>query len=147
MALSRQERIAARHVVDSSSRQLATSIVLRRHIWLCSTTLRDDLRLHIENMPFDGLGLFDVKTDTVLNEHQKMKKTAKTYSSQFSYRPFKQPWRKPFYPQYRPYHSFHFNADRNRQSIPTNAPAARQQANRRPKQPFRRQDRRGKQGF
>lgn len=93
MALSRQERIPARHVVDASARQASTSVALRRHAWLRSSTLPEDIRLHIEDMPFDGLGLFDVKTDAVLNEHQKMKKTAKTYSSQTSYRPFKQPWR------------------------------------------------------
>lgn len=135
--LSRQERIAARHVVDSSSRQLATSIVLRRHACLRSTTLPEDLRLYIENMPFDGLGLFDVKTDSILNEHQKMKKTAKTYSSQPSYRPYKQPWRKPFYPQQRPYQSFRFNTERYRQTMPSNVSTPRQQPNPRPKQPFR----------
>lgn len=148
MALSRQERIAARHVVDASARQATTSIALRRHAWLRSSSLPEDVRLHIEDMPFDGVGLFDVKTDVVLNEHQKVKKMAKSYSSQTTYKPFKQSWRRPFSTQqYRPYQPFRSNTDRGKQSVSSNTSTPRQQCNRRPKQPFRKQERKGRQGF
>ena len=51
MTLTRQERIAAPHIVDA--------ITLRRHAWLHSASISEDARSMIEDLPFDKVGLFD----------------------------------------------------------------------------------------
>lgn len=149
MPLSKQEHIVARHVVDASSKQATTAIALRYHAWLRAATLPDDARLRIEDMPFDGVGLFNVKTDEVLKEHQQIKRTACSYSNQSGNRPFKQQWCRSYQPsQYNTYQTVRPNADRTGQSAPSTSYAARQQFNRfRPKQSFHRMDWKGKQGF
>lgn len=148
MSLSKQECITARHVIDVSSRQATTAIALRRHAWLKATTLPEDARACIEEMPFDGVGLFNTKTDDVLKEHQQMKRTAKSYSTLSTNRPFKSQWRKPYTSQQYTYQPTRANVDRPRQTPPSTSYNSRQSFNRaHPKPSFHRQDRKGKQGF
>lgn len=83
---------------------MTTAISLRRHAWLRSATILADARRAIEDLPFDGSGLFDGKLDDILGELQKMCRTACSYSYQSNFRPYKPYWRKPchyqsFWPQ------------------------------------------------
>lgn len=71
MALAKHERIAAHHAADASAKQIATAIALRKYAWLRSATIPDDARMSIEDLPFDGSGLFDGKSDDILGELQK----------------------------------------------------------------------------
>ena len=82
MALARQKRITARHIIDSSARQLVAAIALRRYAWLKSAQIPDDIRMQIEDLPFNGSGLFNDKTDDILENLQKFKKTAQSYNTQ-----------------------------------------------------------------
>lgn len=79
MTLAHQEHIAARHIVDAASKQIPTSIALCRHSWLRSVSIPDDVRNKTEDLPFDGNSLFDGKTDEILDNLQKMRKTARSY--------------------------------------------------------------------
>ena len=76
MSLARQERISARHIIDCFSRQLVSAIALRRYAWLRSAQIPDDVQLRIEDLPFNGSGFFDDKTGGILENLQKLKKTA-----------------------------------------------------------------------
>lgn len=87
MSLAKQQRITAKHTTNAAAKQLSTAIALCRHAWLRSATLPEDARTYIEDLPFDGLGLFDPKTDDILNDQQKLRRS---YNSQNSFRPYKQ---------------------------------------------------------
>ncbi|KAJ7332169.1 hypothetical protein JRQ81_014349 [Phrynocephalus forsythii] len=96
MSLVDYETIAARHAAEAASKQLATAVFLRRHVWLRTTTITDDARNRIEDSPFDGEGLFASSTDEALDNILKMWKTAKSYTyhgatSQRSFHPQGQP--------------------------------------------------------
>lgn len=84
LSLPKHERTATPHVADKASKQVATANSLRRHAWLRSTTIPDDARSCIEDLPFDGVGLFDANTDKILDGLQKFRKTACSYSYQGS---------------------------------------------------------------
>lgn len=90
MLLARQEMIAARHVINTASRQAAALITLQHQAWLCSASIPEDAQAQIEDLPFDGFGLFDSKTDDILENLQKYRKMAKSYSSQNTYRSYRQ---------------------------------------------------------
>ena len=92
IALAHQDRIAARHVIKAASRHMVTAIALRRHAWLHSAHISDDSHMRIEDLPFDGVGLFDTKMDEILDNLQKMRKTARSYNSQSYYRPQHYQW-------------------------------------------------------
>ncbi|XP_060089129.1 phospholipid-transporting ATPase ABCA1-like [Heteronotia binoei] len=60
----------------------ASSVALRRHAWrrhawLRSTNLQPDIKQKIEDLPFDGLGLFHASTDEVLTSVDDGRKRAK----------------------------------------------------------------------
>ena len=59
--LAKQQRIASCHTADAASKAMANSIPLRRHTWLRSAGISDDTRSRIEDLPFDGTGLFNEK--------------------------------------------------------------------------------------
>ena len=82
MALAQQERIATRHMVDTASKQIATSVTLRHYAWLHSASISEDARYRIEDLPFDGVGLYDDKTDEILDNLIKLRKMAKSYTNQ-----------------------------------------------------------------
>lgn len=143
MTLARQERVVVHHIFDAASKQIATSISLWRHAWLRSATIPDDVRSRIEDLPFDGIGLFDTKTDEILDSLQKTRKIAHSYSSQ-GYRPARQPWCCQY--TYQPYK---YQKDCFRPQQPSSsAPPHHEQSNwQRPWQSFHQPDKKNKQGF
>ncbi|KAL8202982.1 UNVERIFIED_CONTAM: hypothetical protein K2H54_034026 [Gekko kuhli] len=64
----------ARYYYASS---LATGIALRRHAWLRTAHLPDDIKAKVEDLPFDGEGLFHTTTDQYLTSIDDSRKTAK----------------------------------------------------------------------
>lgn len=97
--LASQQIRSSSHAMDAASRGLATAVVLRRYSWLRSAGLTDDARRRIEDLPFDGEGLFNSGTDDIMENLQKKKNTAKrlglnqsTQNRQQSYQP------RPFQP-------------------------------------------------
>ena len=71
--LAKQQRIATRHTADAA---MSTSIALRRHVWLCSSNILDDTKTQIEDLPFDATSLFNSKTDELMENIHKIRKTA-----------------------------------------------------------------------
>ncbi|KAJ7324845.1 hypothetical protein JRQ81_017865 [Phrynocephalus forsythii] len=80
LSLLDYETIAARHAADAASKQLAMAVFLRRHAWLRTANITDDARNRIEDSPFDGEGLFALSTDESLDNIQKMRRAAKSYT-------------------------------------------------------------------
>ena len=82
MSLACQERVAARHIIDVSSKQLVTAVALHHHAWLRLASIMEDVRNRIEGLPFDRVGLFDPKTDEILESLLKHRRTARSISAQ-----------------------------------------------------------------
>ena len=80
--LAKQQRLASHHTADTASKSLASAIALRRHAWLWSARINDNARARIEDLSFDGVGLFNEKADKVMENLHKMRKTAHSYSIQ-----------------------------------------------------------------
>lgn len=57
LAASKQQ-IISKHVLESSAKSLSSAVALRRFAWLHSTSLLFETRTLIEDLPFDGSGLF-----------------------------------------------------------------------------------------
>ncbi|XP_078235549.1 uncharacterized protein LOC144584086 [Pogona vitticeps] len=91
--VSKHQRLASRHVADANARNLASIITLRRHAWLRSANIMDDIKARIKNLAFDATGLFSEKTDENLKSLHESKKTAKSYAIQQQPRPSKPQWR------------------------------------------------------
>ena len=73
--LAKQQRIASCYTADAASKVMATYIALRHHAWLRSAGI-SRYRSRIEDLPFDSTGLFNDKTDEVMNNLHKIRKTA-----------------------------------------------------------------------
>lgn len=58
--------------------KLTTGVALHRHSWLRATTLLSDSKAAIEDLPFDGLGLFHASTEATLQDIDKNIKTSRT---------------------------------------------------------------------
>ncbi|KAF7241227.1 Transient receptor potential cation channel subfamily V member 6 [Varanus komodoensis] len=71
MQLSRQQLNMAIHHVDCDSRALVGAVALSHHAWLRSSNLPQETKQRVENMPFDGSGLFNAKMDNKLENIQK----------------------------------------------------------------------------
>ncbi|XP_078241458.1 uncharacterized protein LOC144586699 [Pogona vitticeps] len=93
LTVSKYQRLAARHVAEATSKNFASIITLRRHAWLCSANIVEDIKSRVENLPFDASGLFSQNTDENLENLHKSKKTAKSYSIQPQSKPTKFQWR------------------------------------------------------
>lgn len=78
LAAAKQEIATSKHLLEAASKTLATAVALRRHSWLRSTHLQPDTKAVIEDLPFDGLGLFNAATDTTLQERDKTIKVSKS---------------------------------------------------------------------
>ncbi|KAJ7303349.1 hypothetical protein JRQ81_012292, partial [Phrynocephalus forsythii] len=130
LSLIDHQMITYLHLTDAASKQLTTAIHLRRHAWLRTANITEDARNRIEDSPFDGEGLFATSTDASLDNIQKIRKAAKSYTyqggtSQPASRPTPQTWRRPYTPvhqrtqsRYRPqYHQspYHRTAQPQRQ--------------------------------
>ncbi|XP_078233615.1 uncharacterized protein LOC144583550 [Pogona vitticeps] len=112
LTVSKYQRLAARHVAEATSKNFASLITLRRHAWLRSANIVEDIKTRVENLPFDATGLFSQNTDENLENLHKSKKTAKSYSVQPPPRQSKPQWRPKYTTQsyqqpststYRPY--------------------------------------------
>ena len=93
LTVSKHQRLASRHVADANARNLASIITLRRHAWLRSANIVEDIKARIKNLPFDATGLFNGSTDENLESLHKSKKTAKSYAVQQQSRTSKFQWR------------------------------------------------------
>ena len=100
--LIRQERVTVRHILDAASHNLMTGVAMRRQAWLKSAAIPEDSKARILDLPFDGSGLFDPKTDEILKGLYEAKKAARSYAAQPFYKQ-RYPWkRQPFYPATQP---------------------------------------------
>lgn len=89
LAAAKHNITVARHSLETAAKTLITAVALRRHSWLRATSLTQDTRLTIEDLPFDGVGLFHASTDSTLQEIDKNIKTSRTLgvtSSNHQYR-------------------------------------------------------------
>ena len=85
MTLAKQQRVAARHTADMASKTMATSIAVRGHTWLRFANIVDDTKARIEDLLFNTMGLFSAKTDDMMENIHKMRKTVKSYVPQQPY--------------------------------------------------------------
>lgn len=93
IAASKQLIATSKHVLESSARTLSTAVALRRFGWLRSTALSSYTKAIIEDLAFDGLGLFNAETDATLRRLDKDIKASRSLG--ISSRPtFK---RRPYY--------------------------------------------------
>lgn len=76
MMAAKQKILYAKHTLESAAKTLTTAVALRRHSWLCTTSLPFEMRGLIEDMPFDGKGLFSESTDATLQDLDKSIKTS-----------------------------------------------------------------------
>ena len=74
LTVSKHQRLASRHIADATAKILSSAITLRRHAWLRAANIVEDVKTRIENLPFDGTGLFNEKTDSNLEDLHKVKK-------------------------------------------------------------------------
>ncbi|KAF7248091.1 Rho guanine nucleotide exchange factor 5 [Varanus komodoensis] len=77
MQLSIQQLNMARHHVDCDSRALVGAIALCHHAWLQLGSLPEETKRRVENMPFNGSGLFHAKTDDKLKNIHKVRLMAR----------------------------------------------------------------------
>ena len=80
LTVSKHQRLASRHIADATAKNFASLITLRKHAWLRSANIVDDIKTRVENLPFDASDLFNQSTDENLENLHKSKKTAKSYS-------------------------------------------------------------------
>lgn len=80
LTLSKQILSSAKHLCDTSAKTLSSAVGLRRYSWLRSSSLHPDTKTFIEDMPFDGEGLFNAATDSTLQDMDKKYKLSKSMS-------------------------------------------------------------------
>lgn len=103
LAAARQNIATAKHGLETAAKTLTTGVALRRHSWLCATSLLPDSKSAIEDLPFDGVGLFHASTDSTLQEIDKNLKTSRTLGvsqQQRAYKPrrsFTKQWNRRSY--------------------------------------------------
>ncbi|KAL8175908.1 UNVERIFIED_CONTAM: hypothetical protein K2H54_013723 [Gekko kuhli] len=132
--LSRQQISTIKHTVSCSSRSLATGIALRCHAWLHTAHLPDDIKAKVEDLPFDGEGLFHTTTDQYLTSIDDSRKTAKRLGF-FSATPSK-PKQRAWTPRYQRRHNSPRSTDswkgKKTYTKPTHQPKGRNQKPKRP---------------
>ncbi|XP_015265773.1 PREDICTED: TATA box-binding protein-associated factor RNA polymerase I subunit D isoform X1 [Gekko japonicus] len=89
LILAKQQLKTSKDALDTFSETMASAIALRRHSWLHSTFLQSDTKAYIEDLPFDGEGLFHASTDSVLQGKDKSIKGSHTLGVAPSSKPFK----------------------------------------------------------
>lgn len=108
LAAARQTIATARHGLETSAKTLTTGVAIRRHSWLRVTSLLPDSKAAIEDLPFDGEGLFHASTDSTLQEIDKNLKASRTLGfshQQQQYRPrqtYTKPWQRRSFPSKSP---------------------------------------------
>lgn len=109
---AKQSIAIARHTLEMSAKTLTTAVAIQRHSWLRSTSLSQEAKSAIEDLPFDGSGLFSASTDTTLQEIDKNIKTSRTLGVSSSYRTYRprqsygRPWNRRSYQRISPEHSW-----------------------------------------
>ncbi|XP_054835795.1 lamina-associated polypeptide 2, isoforms alpha/zeta-like isoform X2 [Eublepharis macularius] len=133
--LSKQQMNAGNHAADTAARGMASAVLLRRHSWLRSTALSQEVKAKIEHLPFEGDSLFSSTTDEALKK-KKARQTARSlgvtsadrsvFKPRYStrYNPYQ------YHGRYRPRPYFHQYPPSRRRYTPT-----RQQSKRR--RPFK----------
>lgn len=71
LSAAKQSITTSRHTMETSAKTLTTAVAIQRHYWLRSTTLSQEAKFAIEDLPFDGTGLFNASTDAMLQEIDK----------------------------------------------------------------------------
>lgn len=89
MVATRQNIMSARHTLETAVKTLMTGVVLCRHSWLRTISLQLDFRATIEDLLFNGLGLFQSTSDTTFQEIDKNIKTSCTLGVTPSHRQYK----------------------------------------------------------
>ncbi|KAJ7304996.1 hypothetical protein JRQ81_010744 [Phrynocephalus forsythii] len=140
MSLIDYQMLTSRYALDAASIQLATAVHLRRHAWLQTATIPDDARNQIDS-PFNGQGLFAPTTDEGLENLMKMRQTAKSYSnqgnsSQSSFRPATQQWRRPAYTQQNRYTSGYWHTNSSAPGLSADSDSPRGTLIRKPRHIF-----------
>ena len=127
---------------------MLTAIALRWYAWIRAANVLDDTKAKIEDLPFDAIGLFNSKTDDIMENIHKMGKTAKSYVPYQPYRYQKSTYKKTPYQSSTQYQPFWYSKQQQHepsyQSSQQNPSLAKQQYQG-PKQPFCKPLRRGKQ--
>lgn len=74
--LATHQLYSVRHSTDWAAKNLSAAVALRRHAWLKSTGIQDYFKAKIEDLPFDREGIFNGKTDDMLQKVIKMRTVA-----------------------------------------------------------------------
>lgn len=75
-SLATYQLYSARHSTDCAAKSLSAAVALRRHAWLKSTAIDDYFKAEIEDLPFDGEGVFNGKTDEALKKAREIREVA-----------------------------------------------------------------------
>ncbi|XP_053114884.1 proteoglycan 4-like [Hemicordylus capensis] len=78
-SVTKQQLSTFKHLAETESRAMVTAVTMRRHAWLRATSLQGDMKDRVENLAFDGKGLFHETTDATMETLKKSKFTAKTF--------------------------------------------------------------------
>lgn len=87
LVAAKQEISYAKHTLEASARMLTTTVAIRHHSWLITTNLPYDTRGLIEDMPFNGSGLFHANIDATLQDLDRSIKMSKTLGVSATSRP------------------------------------------------------------
>ncbi|KAF7238301.1 Retinoic acid receptor beta [Varanus komodoensis] len=77
MQVAIQQLSTARHHVDTDSQAMVSAISLQRHAWMRNCNFPEEMKRRIEEMPFNGTGLFHAKTDHKLKAIYESRMTAR----------------------------------------------------------------------
>lgn len=78
LVATKQLLSSSKYVLESAARTLSSAVALQRFAWLHSTTLPFDTKTLVEDLPFDGQGLFNADTDNRLRRIDKDIKASKS---------------------------------------------------------------------
>lgn len=77
LALARQQVNTTKHILESLAKTLSSAVAMRQFAWLWNMGLPPETRYLVEDLPFDGNGLFNADTDSTLRRLDKNIKTSK----------------------------------------------------------------------
>lgn len=77
-------KTALKHVLDLFAKTVTSAVSLCRHAWLRSMDLQLDTKWLIEDLPFEGDGLFSNSADSVLQEMDKSIMVSRTLGASAS---------------------------------------------------------------
>ena len=68
LSVAKQQMISSKHTVDATSKSMASSVAHWHFSWLRG--LAEDACARIEDLPYDGVGLFNAEMDNILENIQ-----------------------------------------------------------------------------